>query len=232
MLADSAYPGAVSPAFIAAGDVTYDNDVPWFGLAVGDVGYHTPVLAEFTSSDTYTIPPWAIYVDLAIIGGGGGARSGDLVAGNGEGGRNAVWTTSTLVRGTDFHVDATSMTVTIGGGGAGSLYGNPNPGANSGGAGGTTTISFTNPGSTTSTRTSTGGASSVNNGPAFSWNGLSPGNVDYMGRTFYGGATETVPGGSGNGPGGGGAGGTNYFGANINGGPGAPGIAWIQGRQS
>jgi hypothetical protein len=202
------------------------TEIPWFGLGLGDVGYHTPVLVEYPTAGTYTytVPSWAKYVDVIALGGGGGGHAGYFTIGNGGGGHSGVWKTQTLQRGVDFGAAVTSMTVTVGAGGAGGNVTGVT--AHSGAAGANTTIAFTDPSSATTTVTATGGLGGTDISPGNATGGDSPGNTTYIGRTFYGGPGSGT---TGNSPGGGGAGGNS--GSSQWGADGAAGVCWLNARQ-
>lgn len=225
--------GTFSGSNVAATDMTYHEYTPWFGAAAGDVGWHEPVLKEFPDpgTHTYDVPTWAKYVDLAMLPGGAGGRSGDIVGGTGEGGDPGSWLTVTLERGVHFKSTVTTMSIHVGDGGLGGQYGSPVPGSNPGDAGESTTVSYTNPSNTTSTTTAAGPNGGQGISGIMDKTGHGPGLVSFSGRTFYGGLDQNSYGGNGNSPGGSGAGGSNLFGAPLNAGSGAPGIVWCTARQ-
>ena len=168
-----------------------------------------PVTTPFTSSGSYTPPPWTVQIDVIGVGSGGGGSGGDTAFGaTGNGGGAGNWSTTTLLVGqVSFPV-----TVTINAGGVG--------GAKSGGAGG-------NGGACTfgSYLSASGGAGATGTGGSAT--GLSPGNHSYNGVTYTGGGTaaQNAPGSAPGGGGGGGSGG--FFGGGNPGQPGATGQIWV-----
>jgi hypothetical protein len=165
----------------------------------------------------YAIPWWCNYVDLFLLGAGGGASSTN-------GGLAGSWKAVTLWRGpgdpppgvdvVPIPATTTSITITVG----------------VGGAGGTVTNQPTDGGETTATatgmpdQTAAGGAAAGNS--SVSGVGPQPPTQTLGPTTETAGADQTNPGSPGNGPGGGGAGGGFFAG-----GPGADGQAWVVARQ-
>jgi hypothetical protein len=138
---------------------------------------------------TYTIPPWANYLDVVAVGGGGGGQGYGKV--RGEGGHAGVWNSVTLTRGVDIPAATTSMTVNVAGGGAGA------GGVGSPGAASTVTASgWTG-------LSAAGGAGGAAGNAAIT--GGSPGNVTVNEVVYYGGLAQTKADADGNSPGGGGA---------------------------
>jgi hypothetical protein len=218
---------------IEYGNYSWDTGVPWFGLGIGTVGSHSAVLREFNDPGFVVdnVPEWVNYIDFIIVPGAGGGRSGDIIGGNGQGGQTSGWVAGTLTRGAEFDTDATQIGVTVGSGGAGGLYNSPVPGSNPGSNGTYSAVQINKPGGGQNVYTATGGLGGTLISGLRDVTGQSPGNVSYADHVFYGGAAQTVAGYGGNFPGGGGAGGSNVFGAKVNGGDGANGIAWLNYRQ-
>ncbi|MFF0706971.1 glycine-rich domain-containing protein [Gordonia sputi] len=179
--------------------------------------------ATITATGTYTIPVWCRYIDVVLLGAGGGGNGGDTGTGQaGNGGTGGAWTTITLQRGVDIPWTATAITITIGAGGSGGAKGS----GNNGGTGGATTATVAGVGSSSAA----GGAGG--NGTGGGQTGASPGNTTYLGTTYTGGAAASGNGTAGNAPGGGAAGGNGgIFGGGSAGGTGARGQAWITARQ-
>jgi hypothetical protein len=101
---------------------------------------------------TYDISPWAQFVDLIALGGGGGGQ-GEMGVTEGHGGTGGEWETQTLQRGVDFPTTGTTtLTITIGAGGAGGPY------FTNGDNGGATTISWVDASSVTQTLTAARGS--------------------------------------------------------------------------
>ncbi|MDY0112718.1 MAG: hypothetical protein RBS21_00400 [Corynebacterium sp.] len=193
---------------------SYSTNVPWFALC-GSAGVtqFSPVLTGYTTAGSYVyeIPSWANHFDIIVAGAGGGG-SGSLFATAGNGGSAGAWNAVTLTRAqmTDNGtVAAASVTVGAGGNGA------PGSGYN-GVAGQASSVGITGYG-TVSAAAGVGGT-----GASGAYNGAGPGDETFGGNTYYGGATQTVPGSPGNSPGGAGAGGNN-----SGGGAGAPGAVFI-----
>jgi len=220
---------------LAFGSITYSSNVPWFGVGIlsGDAppNFFAPRTTQFSEpgESTYLIPDWANFIDGVYIGGGGGGCGGNVIFGwGGEGGYAGAWEGETLVRGVDFPVDATEITVTVGAVGA------AGPGNTPGGAGGDTIRADIDDG--TASVTAAGGAAG-NEQNVGHYGGDPAGNftfndVTYIGGTgggaapFSNGAAGTAPGAGG----GGGAGGT--WGVAWPGGIGARGGAWMTARNT
>ena len=90
----------------------------------------------FDTSGTYTypIPYWCTTIDLVLLGAGGGGGYG---ANDEAGGGAGNWNTTSVQRGSDIPWEATTITVTVGQGGAGGSLSAPE-----GGPGGDTTASW------------------------------------------------------------------------------------------
>jgi hypothetical protein len=211
--------GPVPPAPSSINPVNYDNDVPWFGLSGSQGQSHMVTAVEsFTSgSQTYTIPPWANYLDIVAVGGGGGGQGASLFAG--EGGHGGVWSGVTVALGTDIPRTTTTLAVVAGGGGAagGGIGGNGNPGSAS---------TVTGTGWATGLHAGGGPGGTAGNADI---TGKGPGNYDFNNAPYYGGPDQASGSGAGQAPGGGGAG------AGIllltAGGAGAAGEVWISAYQ-
>jgi hypothetical protein len=174
-----------------------------------------PTTTPFTGAGVYTyeIPSWCAYIDLILLGAGGGGASnvGGLT---GAGGGAGSWK---AVSGQPVDIaPATTITVTVGSGG-------------SGGSGGS---AATNGGDTTATAagiplaTAAGG---IQGASPSQTTGIGPGDTTFLGTKYDGGTDQTTPGAPGNSPGGGGAGGGSF---GSGGGTGADGAAWIVARQT
>jgi hypothetical protein len=165
---------------------------------------------------SYDIPWWCIYIDLFLLGGGGGGSGGVPV---GNGGLGGSWKTVTLWRGSgpqppgvvQIPAATTSISITVGSGGAGGAT--PGPG-------GDTTATAAG----MSQKTAHGGAAAAN--PDATGTGSNQSDP-LNGTTKTGGADQTAYDAAGNAPGGGGAGG--FF---SGGGAGADGEAWVVARQT
>ena len=159
-------------------------------------------------SYTYTIPGWANKLDIIVLGGGGGGQSSNFFQ-SGNGGLGGTWSSATAVDlGTTIPGSTTTLSVTVGAGGASTSNGGASSVSGTGYAG----IS--------------GGGGPGTSGRGGSRNGGSPGNSTVNSIIYYCGTTETTAGGTGNMPGGGGAGG-GLPGSNPAG-TGAPGAVWIR----
>ncbi len=204
-IANPATPGSLA---------SYATSVPWFALC-GSAGttQFSPVLTGYATAGDYIyeIPTWANNFDIIVVGAGGGG-AGSLFASAGNGGSPGAWNAVTLTRAqmTDNGAQSTASAL-VGAGGNGA------PGSDyTGVAGQPVSVDVTGYG-VISAAGGAGGASASG-----AYDGGAPGNETFGGNTYYGGATQTVPGYPGNSPGGGGAGGTNG-----GGGVGAPGAVFI-----
>jgi hypothetical protein len=162
-------------------------------------------------SHLYTIPYWCTYIDLFLLGAGGG---GSVSLAGGNGGQGGSWQAKTLQRGLGIPWTTATISITVGSGGSGgSVVAAP-------ASGGNTTATVT--GATIAP--ASGGVGGANPNP----DGASPNPVSQTlnGTTETGGPAQTTLGGAGNPPGGGGAGGL------LAGGAGADGAAWIVARQT
>lgn len=224
-----------SPASIPFASVTYAGDLAWFGSGIitGDTppDYFAPRTTQIGDGNsgtyTYDIPTWANYIDVVLVGAGGGGRGGDPGFGrSGDGGFAGSWQGETLVRGTDFPTGATTLSFVVGDGGPGGYY--------SAGGDGNPTIRAGIPSGKSSLVAAGGAGGTTYNGTR----GRSPGNFTFNGITYTGGGTAYTAGGGGNGyggsaPGGGGGGGSGgTYGIAWAGGGGARGSAWATARQS
>ncbi|WP_396902684.1 hypothetical protein [Mycolicibacterium sp.] len=199
------------------------------GLAIAGFTPHSPASASWAAAGTYTftIPVWCRYIDVVLLGaGGGGASSGPLYTWGGYPGEAGVYATTSLERGVHIPWTAIFITLTVGTGGA---RGSGGVTGTEGRAGGSTVLTYTNLAGATVTVAATGGAGGIANLTGTTDNtGRSPGNHTYNGQVYTGGAAQSTAGSAGNPPGGGGAGGRNFGGA---GGVGAPGGAWCRAYQ-
>jgi Concanavalin A-like lectin/glucanases superfamily len=173
---------------------------------------------QAAGSYTYNIPYWCTYLDVFLLGAGGGGAYGFP----GNGGQAGSWKAVTLYRGSGappsglIQIPATTGTIDIAvgsGGAAGTNTVGP-------GAGGPTTASAVG----LSQRTAAGGAGggSINSDGA----AVNPPTETLNGTTETGGVIQIVGSGNGVAPGGGAAGGFV-----VNGGTGADGAVWIVARQ-
>lgn len=221
---------------VAFGSITYSTDIPWFGIGIvqGDTPplFFTPRTTTYSEpgSFTYSIPSWANELDVTLVGAGGGGCGGNAaISLHGEGGDAGSWASETLVRGVDFPVGATSLTITVGAGGSGGSV------EDAGGAGGASSRAAIASGK--AVFTAAGGEGGDGFGLGAYVEGDSPGNHTYGGTTFTGGgkaaSNSASAGQSGRSPGGGGGGGAGgYFGIAWPGGAGGRGGAWVTARQS
>ncbi|WP_140698950.1 hypothetical protein [Mycolicibacterium hodleri] len=184
---------------------------------------HDPETASFTKpgSLSYEIPDWCNYIDVFLLGAGGG---GDVGQPRGAGGEGGSWTPVPLWRGQGQPAQGmvaiprttTSIAITVGAGGAAGTAG-----AQQGAAGGDTTATAAG----MSPQTASGGAGGAS--PDANGKGPSPQSVSLNGTTETGGADQPSAGQPGLRPGGGGAGGFL-----AHGGDGADGAAWVVARQT
>jgi Concanavalin A-like lectin/glucanases superfamily len=173
---------------------------------------------QSAGSHPYDIPYWCAYLDLFLLGAGGGGAYGFP----GNGGQAGSWYAVTLYRGSGappsgaIQIPATTGTIDIAvgsGGAAGTNTAGP-------GTGGTTTASAVG----LSQRTAGGGgggANSNSDGAA-----VNPPSQTLSGTTENGGVVQIIGSGNGVAPGGGAAGGFV-----VSGGTGADGAVWIVARQ-
>ncbi|ANA86946.1 hypothetical protein SEA_SWITZERLAND_8 [Gordonia phage Switzerland] len=222
-------------AFVGTGEFTpYLGSTALERIYVGSSlvwqSYQESIHAMSTSGSTVlTIPSWAKFADVAIIGGGGGGggrRSGST--NTGKGGKAAAWQLATVD--TSLLQANTDLTVTVGAGGAGGPTTSPNTGF----AGDPTRVWV----GTTLFSTATGGIG----GEGHSGGSPTPGenslSVSGFGTSFPGaaggangtGSLDALPGND-PGAGGGGAGGGLINPARA-GGAGGAGSAWIRFRSS
>jgi hypothetical protein len=158
-----------------------------------------PATQGYTAAGTYTyqIPYWCTAIDLILLGAGGGGTYGGI--NNGVGGGAGSWKAATLERGSDIPWATTTISITVGQGGA--------PGAFTGAsamAGGDTTATWDSTSGTTTETASGGGAGASSSGQI--GEGPNPGPQSIGDATLTGGAAQQVAGAAGNAPGGGGAG--------------------------
>lgn len=179
--------------------------------------------ATITATGTYTIPVWCRYIDVVLLGAGGGGAGGNSWGADGKGGSAGQWVAITLERGVDIPWTTVSFAVTIGTGGTAGSRGNGSGGA------GTNTIAAI-PGASQAATGGSGG-SGTNAVGSTDYYGASPGSMAWQGRNYSGGA-QVGKSTNGNPPGGGGGGGAGgVFGRDRAGGTGARGQAWITARQ-
>lgn len=188
----------------------------------------TPQAAALTTiatvgTTTYTIPVWSRYLDLALVGaGGGGASSGTFYLLGGFPGSPGTWATITLERGVHIPWTTTALTFIVGAGGA---KGSGGFSGTSGGPGAATTVT----GAGWAGLSAAGGAGGPQHPTGINANdGPGPGDKTFNGVIYPGGGTQTSDGGTGFAPGGAGAGGANFGGP---GGVGGAGGAWCRAYQ-
>ena len=177
----------------------------------------TPTNYLAAGTYTYPIPYWCTYIDLFLLGAGGG---GSVSFANGNGGQGGSWQAKTLQRGVEIPWTTASISITVGLHGSGGLL----VPATAPSSGGNTTATYATDTATTTTLTAIGGGGGAN----MNLDGASPNPVSQTlnGTTENGGGVQTFPGAPGNPQGGGGAGGP------ITGGDGADGAAWVVARQT
>lgn len=179
-----------------------------------------PATQDYTSAGTYTyeIPYWCTAIDLILLGAGGGGTYGGID--NGVGGGAGSWKTATLERGSDIPWATTTISITVGQGGA--------PGAVTGAsatAGGDTTATWDSSSGPTTDTALGGGAGASSSGQV--GDGPNPGSQSIGDATLTGGTAQPAAGAPGNAPGGGGAGSDVI----SEGGAGADGAAVLVARQ-
>ncbi|TWS20770.1 hypothetical protein FK529_05425 [Tsukamurella asaccharolytica] len=193
------------------------------GAATAGFAPHAPERTEFTAAGAYTylIPGWCRFIDQVLMPGGASGQTGDgAFSGTGKGGNPGVYLVRTLERGVDLPWTQTTITGTVGAGGArpaNSDNAAPNPG-------GATTADWgsgnvTAPGPTGTQPSGQNGGSSAA--------------VTVNGQNYPAGPGGTGNAGAGSAPGGAGAGGNGgIFGSRTQGGPGGTGRASFYARQS
>jgi hypothetical protein len=192
------------------------------GLIVchGKFPENKPATQEYTTAGTYAyeIPYWCTAIDLILLGAGGGGTYGGI--NNGVGGGAGSWKTATLERDSDIPWATTSISITVGQGGA--------PGAVTGAsamAGGDTTATWDSSSGPTMETAAGGGAGASSSGQI--GDGPNPGSQSIGDATLTSGTAQPVAGATGNAPGGGGAGSDVI----SEGGAGADGAAVLVARQ-
>ncbi|ASR86461.1 hypothetical protein SEA_CHANGELING_8 [Mycobacterium phage Changeling] len=165
---------------------------------------------------TFNIPLNCRFIDIVMVGAGGGGQASAALFNMGDAGDPGQWAGITLKRGVDVPWGSLVITGSVPAGG----FGGPGPSISPGGPGGTATATIDGVG----TLQAPGGAAGA------LWTsdtrGQGPGNFTWNGKLYVGGGiTGTGRNGpTGNAPGGGGAGSTGFGG----GGSGAPGRVWIR----
>ncbi|AGT14282.1 minor tail protein [Mycobacterium phage Adzzy] len=193
--------------------VSLGNSLVWPGFE--------PVRATFTNTGAYTfnIPAGCKFIDVILLGAGGGGQGFSTAGIWGQGGFAGNWVTVTLERGV--HIPLSTMQITgvigVGGdGGAGAFVGQA-----AGKAGAATTALATGMASL-----SAAGGAGGNANSSLDFTGKSPGNRTFNDQVYEGGAAASV--GAGNPAGGGGAcGQASWPASGSNGGKGARGQAWF-----
>jgi hypothetical protein len=215
---ESPYPGGPT----SSGGMKVTGNLSGSGKLSGTTTFPTMSPAtwsqEAAGNYTYDIPYWCTYLDVFLLGAGGGGAYGIP----GSGGLAGSWSAVTLYRGSGptpsglvaLPVATPSIDIEVGlGGEAGTNAMGP-------GGGGNTTASATG----LSKRTAGGGMGGANSNPDGA--AVTPPTQTLSGTTETGGGLQGLGGSNGVKPGGGGAG--NYVGT---GGAGADGAAWIVARQ-
>ncbi|AVR77417.1 hypothetical protein SEA_TNGUYEN7_5 [Mycobacterium phage TNguyen7] len=183
-----------------------------------------PDFAEVTQSFTtagayaFNIPANCRYIDVILLGGGGGRQSSLAILNVGASGLPGKWFSVTLKRGVDIPWGVTQITGTIGAAGTG---GGGIPSVLPGGPGGDTTATFSGGGA----YKGDGGAGGLGWATRETARGKSPGNLTFNGKTYTGGGAATGDNQAGKPPGGSGSGHYPGFGSGQ---PGAPGAAWFR----
>lgn len=165
-----------------------------------------------TTSQTISIPAYAQYIDVVVLGPGQGGEQGLTLGFFGQGGAPGKYNATTWQRGTHFDNTVTTVNFVQG-----------TPGAANGGVGTAPTVSIT--GHSLSSTPGSGPESPVFLGGS---KGIGPGGFDYNGKHYAGGGDQNTPGAAGSSPGGGGAGGNGIF--FQPGGPGGAPAAWVRFR--
>lgn len=177
--------------------------------AIAGITVHAADSTPFTTvgANNYPIPVWCRYIDVVLIGGGEAGTNGSFATG--LGGDEGKWATFTLERGVHIPWTATTITITVGAGGA-----------SNGADGGASTAAAPGWAGLSAAGGSGGGGIGA-------WAGNAASNLTYNGVLYPGGSGGSTGGGTGGTPGGGGGGG-NIFG---NGGAGGRGQGWCRAYQ-
>ena len=179
-----------------------------------------PTTTKFASSGSFDIPYWCTFIDLILVGGGGGGSYSGFA--NGVGGAGGQLVGQTFQRGNQIPWTTTTITVTVGSGGtAGTGSAGPT-------AGSPTTATWTGK---AGMPLAAGGGGAMASPMGQTGTATSPENVTVNGTPYAGGANQTTTGAGGNAPGGGGAGGSGLA-LEVAGGAGAGGAAYVVARQS
>ncbi|MGC4964230.1 hypothetical protein [Gordonia sp. DT101] len=174
---------------------------------------------------TYTIPVWCRYIDVILIGGGASGQTGSgSIATSGAGGSAGSWNAIRLERGVNIPWTITTITITIGAGGARAA--NSDNAAPT--AGSASTAAIAEVGSI-----SANGGSGTKTVQGTNWQvGAPAGNYTFNGVTYTGGAESNSSVKTGMPPGGGGSGGDGgIFGNRTRGWEGAAGGGWVRAYQ-
>ncbi|MDF1902762.1 hypothetical protein PXH78_27005 [Mycolicibacterium smegmatis] len=217
-----------TPSTVSDDDVTYTQDVPWFGFSANVVqtaptGGAVQILKfDVPGQFVWNFPAWMKEFDVIALGGGGGGAGSAGTGLRGDGGTAGHWEMQTFVR-SELSPSITRLTINVGQGGQGGA-GTPLPlplGAN--GGAGQASGAFANSISVVGD----GGAGGSGASGGDSYRGEAAGSEEYNGNTFDGGEIQDSAGGGGYGPGGAGAGGAAQAFWGRPGGNGAAGAVWI-----
>jgi len=184
------------------------------------------VLSIFgVGTSSFTIPAWAVELDVIAVGAGGGGSQGGAFFGAGFGGGAGKWATATFKAGTDF-TPGQNVSITVGKGGPGGKNGTAFPSKGINGTG--SDVFFAGPSDTKRVQASGGAGGGNNGGSANQW-GNSPGKYTFVANTYQGGVTNQAACAPGGVPGAGGAGSNGVLvGVGLNAGDGGHGRVWIR----
>lgn len=194
------------------------------GAAASRFSSMPPATQQITAAGvyTYSIPVWCRFIDILVLGAGGGGNEGMGAFQTGGGGGEGAWQTLTLERGVHLSWGTSSITGSVGVGGDG---GKPFTAAVNGQP---STAAYQNLSGTSVTATANGGTKGK--GQLVQQPGYSPGSQTINGQTYSGGTGGTGNGGTG-GIGAGGAGGNGGAFSGSPGGKGGNGSAWFRAYQ-
>ncbi|AIS74085.1 minor tail protein [Mycobacterium phage Anubis] len=183
----------------------------------------TEATTEFTTVGAYTyyIPANCRFLDIIVLGGGGGGQASLALFNVGASGLPGTWSGVTLKRGVDIPWGLAQITGNVADGGPGGLGPSILPGA----WGEASTANYTLLNGSSATLTANGGSGGIGWADRNGARGKSPGNFTWNGKLYVGGAAATGDNQPGKPPGGSGSGHYPGFGSGQNG---ARGQVWIR----
>ncbi|AYB69929.1 hypothetical protein SEA_MUCHMORE_7 [Mycobacterium phage MuchMore] len=191
------------------------NDLVWPAF--------TEATTEFTTEGAYTynIPANCRFLDIIVLGAGGGGQALLAILNVGASGLPGEWNSVTLQRGVDIPWGLAQITGSVAKGGAGGLGPSILPGA----WGEASTANYTLLNGSSATLTANGGSGGIGWADRNGARGKSPGNFTWNGKLYVGGGAATGDNQAGKPPGGSGSGHYPGFGSGQSG---ARGQVWIR----